>query len=157
MKRIDRTDFHVSIVVRPDNLGDLFPGFDAQIVSGTFALKIAPKRLGDFGMWRLPDDQVTKDVPTAYQRVCDELLATLLKKRHVVTGQVTCTETALCSHCGLLWEELTPTTARDYPEFVEQPGDERGLPLCCHTAADEWRAEQAAKATAVDVEAGETP
>lgn len=143
MKHIDREDFRVTIVIRPRALADLFPGLDGQVVSGDITLTITPRSLGDLGIGRVPDERMARDVPAAYQQRCDELLADLLEKRHVISGAVTCRETALCSHCGLLWEELTAKDAELHADLIEEPGDGPGLPLCCQKAQDEWRAEQA--------------
>lgn len=44
-----------------------------------------------------------------------------------------------CSFCGARWEELTADLIEKHPDFVEEPGDGPGLPLCCERAQTEWR------------------
>ncbi|MEU7154075.1 hypothetical protein AB0B79_25720 [Streptomyces sp. NPDC039022] len=46
----------------------------------------------------------------------------------------------MCGHCRLIFETLTPETARMYPDLREK--FEVGEPLCCDAAAADWRAER---------------
>ncbi|MFB7589320.1 hypothetical protein [Streptomyces sp. NPDC056169] len=48
---------------------------------------------------------------------------------------------AVCSHCGLLWEELTADEAADDSTNVDARSIE-GEPVCCGKAIEEFRAER---------------
>lgn len=99
-----------------------------------FRVIVEPRRLGDFGSVRVPDNfgglspaRIEKD----YQSRCEEIVADI--RRHVdnVDGcSIECDTEEVCSHCGLQWEELPE--ADDYGP--------KGAPLCCSRAAEEFRA-----------------
>lgn len=143
MKRTYRDDWRVIIEIRPtathtplSALG--FEGLGGRIVGDPFELEIAPQRLGDFGYVSMSDRLASNDVDGDYRRRCEELLAELLKRPHVASGRVTCTETSVCSHCDLMWQELTADEAADDSTNQDEHSVE-GEPVCCYPAIAEFR------------------
>lgn len=146
MKRTYRDDWRVIIEIRPSatriplaSLG--FEDLAGQIVGDPFEIAIAPQRLGDFGSVSMSDRLASNDVDGDYRRRCEELLAELLKRPHVTAGRVMCTETSVCSHCDLRWEELTADEAADHSTNVDERSVE-GEPTCCGKAIEEFRTER---------------
>lgn len=142
MKRTERSDFRVRVVVVADSPALLGLPVDGQIVSGRVELVVEPRRLGDFGFVRMSDTLVARDPAAAYERRAKELAEDLQRLPQVASAKVEFTETVTCSHCGYAWEEQTAETAAQYPEF----DDPIGLPQCCDKAQDEWRTAQKAGA-----------
>lgn len=146
MKCTYRDDWRVVIEIAPlfTNIPISALGFDGlygQLTGEPFEVVIAPQRLGDFGWLSMSDRLASKDVDGDYRRRCEELLAELLKRPHVRAGRVLCSETHTCSHCGLVWEELTADEAADSVTNVDVRSVE-GEPVCCGKAIKEFRAER---------------
>ncbi|MFD5509169.1 hypothetical protein ACFWIB_15510 [Streptomyces sp. NPDC127051] len=146
MKRTYRGDWRVIIEIAPRRtttsisaLG--FEGLEGTLTGEPFELAIAPQPLGDFGWVSMSDRLASTDVDGDYRRRCEELLAELLKRQHVQAGRVTCTETSVCSHCDLSWEELTADEAADWSTNIDEHSVE-GEPVCCGKAIEEFRAER---------------
>ncbi|MFD3717214.1 hypothetical protein [Streptomyces sp. NPDC058674] len=146
MKRTYRDDWRVIIEIAPrathipiSALG--FDGLEGQLTGEPFEMVIAPQRLGDFGWVSMSDRLASKDVDGDYRRRCEELLVELLKRPHVRAGRVLCSERHTCSHCDLLWEELTADEAADFSTNVDESSVE-GEPVCCGKAIEEFRAER---------------
>lgn len=149
MKITHREDWRVIIEIAPRTtripisaLG--FDGLDrdlnGDLAGRPFEIEIAPRRLGDLGSASISDRLVSSDIDGAYQRRCDDLLAELLRRPHVKSGRVTCTETHKCSHCGLVWEVLTAADAADPRSQMDEHSVE-GEPVCCEKAIFEFRIE----------------
>lgn len=137
MKITTREDFRVKAVITPQDPRHVgLGGLPGQIVSGNLEIVIAPKRLGDFGAISMSDSLASSNIPGDYERRCQEILTALRAEQHVVSAEITFTETVTCSHCGLTWEEFTQEDADRYPDW----DDPVGLPQCCETAQQEWRA-----------------
>jgi hypothetical protein len=146
MKITYRDDWRVIVEIRPQYthtpisaLG--FDGCEGQLVGEPFEIVVAPRRLGDLGYVSMSDSLASKDIDGDYRRRCEELLAEMRKKPHVRDGRVTCTETHVCSHCDLEWEELTAEEAADDSTNQDEHSVE-GEPNCCDAAIDEFRAER---------------
>jgi hypothetical protein len=138
MKITTRQDFRIKAIIAPQNPRHVgLGGLPGDIVSGNFEIVIAPRRLGDFGGGiSMSDSLASRDIQGDYERRCHEILTVLRAEQHVVSAEITCTETVTCSHCGLTWEEFTQEDAGRYPDW----DDPVGLPQCCETAQQEWRA-----------------
>jgi hypothetical protein len=145
MKRVEREDFRIRVVIVADRASELGLPVDGQIVSGRVEMVVEPRRLGDFGFGIMSDSLVTRDVQGAYQRRTDELAAELRRLPQVAKATVEFTESVTCSHCGYPWEQLTAEDIAKYPDVIT-PDDVVGLPQCCDEAQVEWRAEQKAGA-----------
>lgn len=111
MKRTERSDFRVRVVVVADSPALLGLPVDGQIVSGRVEIVIEPRRLGDFGFVRMSDTLVARDPAAAYERRAKELAEDLRRLPQVASAKVEFTETTTCSFCGYPWEEQTAETA----------------------------------------------
>ena len=152
MKRTFRGDWRVIIEIAPRStripisaLG--FTGLDSDL-DGTldgspFEVTIVPRQLGDFGFVSMGDRLVSTDVDGDYRRRCEAMLAELVRKPHVRSGRVECTETHVCSHCDLAWEVLTAGEAADDSTNFDEHSVE-GEPVCCEAAIFEFRHERTA-------------
>lgn len=151
MKVTRRADWRVIVEITPYSLADFgidgLDGLAGSITSGKFEVEIAPRRLGDFGSVSMSDRLVSRDIDGDYQRRCDELLAELRRLPRVTDGQVTCTETTTCSHCGLGWEVLTAGESADDSTNQDEHSVE-GEPVCCYKGIAEFRAERGIPALA---------
>lgn len=111
---------------------------------------VYPRRIGDFGIVSISDSMAMRGRDTApeYERRCKEI-AWQIRDRYgsQVKTEILCDGTDSCSFCGRPWEVLSAEDIDAYPEFIEQPGDGPGLPVCCNAAQDEWRAAQTAVTT----------
>lgn len=146
MKRTYRDDWRVVIEIAPgathvpiSALG--FEGLHGQLAGEPFEMVIAPERLGDFGWVSMSDRLASSDVDGDYRRRCEELLAELLKRPHVRAGRVLCSERHTCSHCDLVWQELTAGEAAD-PVVNQDEHSVVGEPVCCYPAIAEFRTER---------------
>ncbi|MFE3488335.1 hypothetical protein [Streptomyces griseus] len=151
MKLTSRDDWRVIIEIRPrytsthiSALGftNLDYDLDGEIDGDPFELTIAPRRLGDISPGMSVGDQwAGRDIDAAYKRRCEAMLAELLRAPHVRSGRVTCTETHTCSHCWLVWEELTADEAAD-DSTNQDEHSVAGEPVCCDKAIAEFRTER---------------
>src|SRR6266576_52695 len=115
-------------------------GLDGTLAGDPFEIEIAPRRLGDLGFVSMSDSLVSNDIDGDYRRNCEEMLAEILRNRHIKSGRVTCTETHVCSHCDSVWEVLTAEEAAD--NSINQDGNRvEGEPVCCYAAIAEFRTE----------------
>ena len=158
MKKTHRDDWRVIIEIAPrarhtrlSELGfdKLDSDLDGILCGDPFELTIAPRRLGDVGPGlSMSDSLISRDIEGDYRRRCEAMLADLLKRPHVRTGRVACTETHTCSHCDLSWEVLTAEHAAD-PSYLYDEHSVAGEPVCCDRAVAEFRAERGIPALAV--------
>ena len=151
MKTTHREDWRVIVTIAPRSIRDFgFTGLGAiagPVTSGPIEVAVAPRRLGDFGFVSMGDSLASSDIEGDYRRRCEELLAALLEQQHVREGRVACTETHVCSHCDLVWEELSAAEAADPQSWVDEHSVE-GEPVCCDAAIAEFRAERGIPAMA---------
>ncbi|MFE7232520.1 hypothetical protein ACFVAF_18040 [Streptomyces sp. NPDC057596] len=156
MKRTYRDDWRVIIEIAPHatripisalGFGGLDPDLIGTLDGDPFEITIAPRRLGDLAWVSMSDSLASRDVEGDYRRRCEEMLAELLRKPHVKSGRVTCTETHVCSHCDLGWEVLTAEEAAD-PANQQDGHTVEGEPVCCEKAIAEFRAERGIPALA---------
>ena len=157
MKLTTRDDWRVIIEIAPrathipiSALGfdGLDFGLDGELAGDPFEITIAPRRLGDLGSgMSVGDRMVSRDIEGAYKARCEEMLAELLRKPHVKSGRVACTESHTCSLCGLGWEVLTAAEAAD-PAVRQDEHTAVGEPVCCGEAIAEFRAERGIPAVA---------
>ncbi|MEU0157971.1 hypothetical protein ABZ154_03760 [Streptomyces sp. NPDC006261] len=159
MKITNRDDWRVIIEIRPryththiSALGftNLDYDLDGEIDGDPFELTIAPRSLGDLGPGLSVGDRLaSRDIDAAYKRRCEAMLAELLRAPHVQSGRVTYTETHTCSHCWLVWEELTADEAADDSTNQDKRSVE-GEPVCCGKAIAEFRSERGIPAVQQD-------
>lgn len=154
MKITYRDDWRVIVEIRPQYthtpisaLG--FDGCEGQLVGEPFEIVVAPRRLGDLGYVSMSDRLASKDIDGDYRRRCEELLAEMRKKPHVRDGRVTCSETHVCSHCDLEWEELTAEDVAKFPNCLQDEHSAAGEPVCCDKAIAEYRSEHGIPAVEV--------
>ncbi|MFD4968877.1 hypothetical protein [Streptomyces sp. NPDC058424] len=157
MKKTYYDDWRVVIVIAPRATTPIrisalgFDGLDSHL-DGTldgapFEITVAPRPLGDFGFGTMSDSLASRDVDGDYRRRCEAMLAELLRKPHVKSGRVACTETHVCSHCDLGWEVLTAEEAAD-PAYRQDEHSVEGEPVCCEKAIAEFRSERGIPALA---------
>lgn len=155
MKLTHRDEWRVIVEITPRRLPDL--GFNGLaelgefVAAAPFEATVLPRRLGDFGAVSMSDSLASRDVEGDYRQRCEALLAELLRRPHVTGGRVAWTETHTCSHCRLLWEELTAEVIAAYPDLVQDEHSVAGEPVCCREAIVEWRAERGIPALVEDV------
>ncbi|MFB6955535.1 hypothetical protein ACFCYB_00510 [Streptomyces sp. NPDC056309] len=156
MKKTYRDDWRVIIEFAPRatripisalGFGGLDPDLIGTLDGDPFEITIAPRRLGDLAWVSMSDSLASRDVEGDYRRRCEEMLAELLRKPHVKSGRVVCTETHVCSHCDLGWEVLTAEEAAD-PANQQDEHTVEGEPVCCEKAIAEFRAERGITALA---------
>lgn len=141
MKITERDAFRVEVTLPARTLADLgLTGVQGQITNGDISFAVVPQRLGDFGGASISDARVSTDIAGDYERRCADLLAEIRRQRPVAAGQVVWTETATCSHCGLLWEVMTPEYLADRDLWQDDHTVE-GEPVCCASAVAEFRTE----------------
>jgi hypothetical protein len=150
VKRTYRDDWRVIIEIAPratripiSALGfdGLDFGLDGTLAGLPFEIEIAPRRLGDLGGVSMSDSLASLDIDGDYRKRCEEMLAELLKERHVKSGRVTCKETHVCSFCDLSWEVLTADEAADDSTNQDEHSVE-DEPVCCDKAIAEFRTER---------------
>ncbi|GAQ52122.1 hypothetical protein a10_01903 [Streptomyces acidiscabies] len=153
MKITNRDEWRVMVTLklrRPADLG--LTGLDdlAEFIAtpGSITIAVLPRRLGKLsaGM-SVPDRMMSRNVDEAYRQRCDEIAAELRNRPQVDEVTVTCTETHVCSHCGLGWEVLTAEEATD-PKCRQDEHSVDGEPVCCEAAIDEFRKEHGIPALA---------
>ncbi|MEU0675428.1 hypothetical protein ABZ330_21555 [Streptomyces sp. NPDC006172] len=154
MKVTHRDEWRVMVTLKPRRPADLgLTGLDdlAEFVapSGPITVAVLPRRLGSLGWVSMSDRLASRDIEGDYRRRCDEIAAELRSRPHVAEVEVTCTETHVCSHCNLRWEELTAAEAADPRSRIDEHSVE-GEPVCCDKAIDEFR-----DARGIPAEAGE--
>jgi len=143
MKITTRENFRVKAVIAPHNPRHVgLGGLPGEIVSGNFEIVIAPKRLGDFGAMKMSDSLASSDIQGDYERRCQEILTALRAEQHVVSAEITFTETETCSHCGCDWEVFTAECAARWPHDTTVIGE----PACCEEAQAEFHAARLASA-----------
>jgi hypothetical protein len=121
-----------------DQWGDPLEG---NLWGPTFDLVIHPRRLGDFGFVSMGDHLASRDIEGDYRKACAVIRTGMLRHRNVIKAEIVCDEEHTCSHCYLLWEELTATEATD--ALVNQDAHSiAGEPVCCEKAIDEFRTER---------------
>lgn len=143
MKLTTRKDFRVKAVIAPQNPRHVgLGGLPGEIVSGNFEIVIAPQRLGDFGAMKMSDSLASNDIQGAYERRCKEILTVLRAEQHVVSAEITYTETETCSHCHSGWEVHTAEAAARWADDPTVIGE----PVCCEQAQAEFHAARLATA-----------
>jgi hypothetical protein len=152
MKKTYRDEWRVMVTLkprRPADLGLTGIGELAEFVAveGPITVAVLPRRLGNFGFVSMSDRLASRDVEGDYRRRCEEIAAELKALPHVAEAEVTCTETHVCSHCGLGWEEMTAEQAADPRSRIDEHSVE-GEPVCCDKAITEFRAERGIPAMA---------
>lgn len=100
-----------------------------------FRIVVEPRRLGDYGFIKTSDSafgRTEEDIEKEYLQRCREIEDDI--KRHVDNVDYIGIEYDTheeCSHCGLGWELSEDENDPDFPV---------GCPVCCDTAAAEWKA-----------------
>jgi hypothetical protein len=156
VKNTTRNNWRVVIEINPQYthvsvsaLG--FPGLDTDLngslAGKPFELTVVPRPLGDLGYVSMGDRLVSDDIEGDYRRRCEEMLAAFLRESHVRSGRVEVDEEHRCSHCDLLWEELTAEEAADDSTNQDTHSVE-GEPVCCFEAIAEFRIERGIPALA---------
>jgi len=152
VKITHRDEWRVMVTLKPRRPADLgLTGLDdlAEFVavSGPVTVAVLPRRLGNFGFVSMSDRLASRDVEGDYRRRCEEIVAELRNRPQVDEVTVTCTETHMCSHCGLRWEVLTAEEATD-PKYRQDEHSAEGEPVCCVAGVAEFRTERGIPALA---------
>ncbi|MDX3019920.1 hypothetical protein [Streptomyces acidiscabies] len=152
MKITHRDEWRVMVTLkfrRPADLG--LTGLDdlAEFIAtpGSITIAVLPRRLGNFGFLSMSDSLASRDIEGDYRRRCEEIAAELRNRPQVDEVTVTCTETHVCSHCGLRWEVLTAEEATD-PKCRQDEHSVDGEPVCCEAGIAEFREEHGIPALA---------
>ncbi|HEY8985694.1 MAG TPA: hypothetical protein VIU15_39750 [Streptomyces sp.] len=152
MKITHRDEWRVMATLKPRRPADLgLTGLDdlAEFVavSSPITVAVLPRRLGNFGFVSMSDSLASRDVEGDYRRRCEEIAAELRDRPQVDEVTVTCTETHVCSYCGLRWEVLTAEEATDRKCRQDEHSVD-GEPVCCEAAIAEFRKEHGIPALA---------
>lgn len=144
MKTTIRDEWRVMVTLKPRRPADIgLTGIselaEFAAMAGPITVAVLPRRLGNLGFVSMPDRLASRDIEGDYRRRCEEIAAELRPLPHVAEAEVKCTETYVCSHCGLGWEELTAADAADPRARIDERSVE-GEPVCCERAIDEFRA-----------------
>jgi hypothetical protein len=154
MKVTNRDDFRVQIggQVEIKHLPYGTPALTELVQRIDLTGTVYPRPLGDFGSFSMSDSLLAsrgRDITAEYENRCKEIVHTLREQYgSQVKAEIVCHTAVFCSHCASAWEEMTQDDVKKYPEWLEDPRDGAGLPLCCQAAQDEWRAAQTTASTA---------
>lgn len=119
-----------------DKWGDALEG---SVWGKPIELEIHPKRLGDLGVVSIGDSMASRNIEGDYRKRCEVIRDGVLQHPNVIEARIECDEEHRCSHCGLLWEELTDS---DIKEWGEDRHSIAGEPACCNKAINEFRTER---------------
>lgn len=147
MKVTTKDDWHVVATVRPmrtrmsiaslgfkDTWGQPLRG---QVWGENFEITAVPD--GD-GMRMVGDYTFVSN--DSGEDGCKQIRDGMLKHPNVIEARIVCTETHTCSHCDLVWEELTAEDAATDRASGDDEHATEGQPLCCGKAIDEFRNER---------------